>query len=94
MLSERQLCPTAPETMHCTAAIFSHQESLKADTSYCGLLTSPVGGVGVAAGTAAGTELEGGNGSAVAGALCDVGAVRCDFGRSGRVVIALSGFSK
>ena len=43
---------------------------------------------------AAGDELEAGIGDAVAAGACEVGTAESDFGRSGTVVIALSGFSR
>ena len=43
---------------------------------------------------AAGDELEAGMGDAFAGGVCDVGTAESDFGRSGTVVIALSGFNR
>ena len=72
-----------------TPAVVVFSESPQA-SSYCGLLTSLGGGVELAAGA----ELAGGAGSAVAGDVCDAGNAPKDFGRSGTVVIALSGFSR
>ena len=43
---------------------------------------------------AAGDELEAGMGDAFVGGVCDVGTAESDFGRSGTVVIALSGFNR
>ena len=57
---------------------------------YCGLAVSLVAGVEVAAGD----ELEAGMGAAFAGGVCEVGTAEFDLGRSGTVVIALSGFSR
>jgi hypothetical protein len=58
--------------------------------SYCGLAGSLVAGVELAAGVA----LEGATGVLVAGAVWELGVADSDFGRSGTVVIALSGLSR
>ena len=56
----------------------SPAEVLRGSCFYCGLPLSLVGGVEVAE----------------AGGVCEVGTAESDFGRSGTVVIALSGFSR
>ena len=60
------------------------------DNDYCGLDGSLVVGVELAAGAV----LEGATGVLVAGAVWELGAADSDFGRSGTVVIALSGLSR